>query len=107
MVVELEIKVQYLPRMLAGMIAFPIVDAREVLEGYQEMLDKGFPDALGGALGVFRIPGHGLIVLMLATWSSVDVEERWIGSGRWRRRRLIRYPKVSLTYSFGRWMSPC
>ena len=77
-VVELEIKVHFLPRMLAGMIAFSISEARGVLSGYQGLLDEaGVPDAWGGGLGVFRVPGVGVVVLMLATWAEESLERGW------------------------------
>jgi FAD/FMN-containing dehydrogenase len=73
-IVELMIKVHALSSMLAGFIAFPFKEARKVLSGYQSLLDEEFPDPWSGALGVFRMPGLGSVVLFFATWSSSDLE---------------------------------
>jgi len=73
-VTSLDVRVYSLPRMLAGLIIFPIAEARKVLVGYKELLDHDFPEAFGGLMGVMMIPGLGTVLAVMFTWYSVDLE---------------------------------
>jgi len=63
-----------LKEILAGMIVFQLAEAREVLLGYQRMLDEEFPDVLGVDLAMVNFPGVGKVLVFLFTWTSVDLE---------------------------------
>lgn len=73
--VSLDVKVYRLEKMLAGLVAFSIVEAREVLLGYREVIEEGCPDAYGGLMGLMAIPGVGKVLMFMFTWASEDLEE--------------------------------
>ena len=73
-VLALDVRVHSLPKMLAGLIAFPVVEARKVLLSYGELLNEEFPDAFGGLMGLMVIPDMGSVLMMMVTWSSMDLE---------------------------------
>lgn len=73
-VTGMDIKVYSLPKILAGLIAFPIAEAKKVLLGYDELLNRDFPEAFGGLMGIMVIPGLGTVLMMMFTWSSKDLE---------------------------------
>lgn len=73
-VIAMDVRVYNLPRIAAGLIAFPITEARKVLLGYRELLDHDFPEAFGGLMGLMVIPGLGAVLMMMFTWSSVDLD---------------------------------
>ncbi|PMD36579.1 FAD-binding domain-containing protein [Hyaloscypha variabilis F] len=73
-VVSLDIKVYRLQKMLAGLLAFPIAEAREVLSSYRDLLGKVCPDAYGGLMGLMAIPGVGKVLMFMFTWASEDLE---------------------------------
>ena len=74
-IVELTMKVYPAPPILAGMISFPISEARQVLVKYQAILDEEYPDAWGGGLAILRVPGLGGLVTFFASWLSVDFKK--------------------------------
>jgi hypothetical protein len=68
------IKVYDIPKFLAGLIVCPIHEAKKVLLGYQEILDKDFPDPFGGELGFMNFPGAGHVLTFIFSWASSDLE---------------------------------
>ena len=74
-IVELTLKVYPAAPILVGMISFPISEARQVLEGYQAVLDEEYPDAWGGGLAILKLPGLSGMINFFASWSSVDLEK--------------------------------
>ena len=76
-VVSLDVRVYRLEKMLAGLVAFPITEAREVLLLYGEVIEVGFPDAYGGLMGLMAIPGFGKVLMFMFTWASEDLEAGW------------------------------
>jgi hypothetical protein len=83
-VVSLDVRVYKLEMMLAGLVVFPIVEAREVLVGYRKVLEEGFPDAYGGLMGLLAIPGVGVALMFMFTWSSEDLQAGWEFLGKLR-----------------------
>jgi hypothetical protein len=68
------IKVYDIPQFVAGLIVFPIHEAKKVLLGYQEILDKDFPDAFGGELGFMNFPAAGHVLTFIFSWASRDLD---------------------------------
>jgi hypothetical protein len=77
-VVSLDVKVYRLEKMLAGLVAFPITEAREVLLKYREVIEDGYPDAYGGLMGLMAIPGVGPVLMFMFNWASEDLEAGWL-----------------------------
>ena len=63
-----------LPTMLAGLVIFPVAEARKILLDYDELLKADFPDAYGGLMGLLAIPSLGTVLMMMFTWSSMDLD---------------------------------
>ena len=76
-VVSLDVKVYRLEKMLAGLVAFPITEAKEVLLRYREVIEDGCPDAYGGLMGLMAIPGVGPVLMFMFNWASEDLEAGW------------------------------
>ncbi len=76
-VVSLDVRVYKLEKILAGLVVFPITEAKEILMGYRRVLEEGFPDAYGGLMGLLAIPGLGTVLMFMFTWSSEDLEAGW------------------------------
>jgi FAD/FMN-containing dehydrogenase len=77
-VVSLDVKVYRLEKMLAGLVAFPITEAREVLLRYREVTEEGCPDAYGGLMGLIALPGVGTVLMFMFNWASEDLEVGWL-----------------------------
>lgn len=73
-ITSLKIKVYPLPEILAGMIVFPVSEAKKVLLGYQNLLDGNFPDVYEGDMVLVNLPGAGKVLVFLFTWESSDFE---------------------------------
>ncbi|TVY60764.1 FAD-linked oxidoreductase aurO [Lachnellula suecica] len=73
-ITSLKIKVETMPKVLAGVIVFPLSEAKKVLLRYQGLLDKDFPDAYGGELVLSPLPGLGKALIFSYTWASSDLE---------------------------------
>jgi hypothetical protein len=73
-VTSMTIKVHDIPKFLAGLIVFPIHEAKKVLLGYQEILDTDFPDPFGGELGFMNFPGAGHVLTFIFSWASSDFD---------------------------------
>jgi hypothetical protein len=73
-VVAMDIQVHELPTMLAGLVIFPIAEAKQILLVYGELLKTDFPDAYGGLMGFLAIPTLGTVLMMMFTWSSIDLD---------------------------------
>jgi UDP-N-acetylenolpyruvoylglucosamine reductase len=76
-VVSLDVRVYKLEKMLAGLVAFPITEAREVLLNYGEVIEERCPDAYGGLMGLLAIPGVGTVLMFMFNWASEDLEAGW------------------------------
>jgi FAD/FMN-containing dehydrogenase len=83
-VVSLDIRVYRLEKMLAGLLAFPIAEAREALRGYREVIGDGCSDAYGGLMGLMSIPGAGKVLMFMFTWASGEIEAGWEFLGKLR-----------------------
>jgi hypothetical protein len=73
-VVSMDIQVHELPTMLAGLVIFPIAEAKKILLHYDELLKTDFPDAYGGLMGLLAIPSLGTVLMMMFTWSSIELD---------------------------------
>jgi hypothetical protein len=73
-VVSMDIRVHELPTMLAGLVIFPIAEAKKILLDYGELLKTDFPDAYGGLMGLLAIPTLGTVLMMMFTWSSINLD---------------------------------
>jgi hypothetical protein len=73
-VVSMDIQVHELPTMLAGLVIFPIAEAKKILLDYGQLLKTDFPDAYGGLMGLLAIPNLGTVLMMMFTWSSIDLD---------------------------------
>lgn len=73
-VTSMTIKVFDIPKWLAGMIVFPIHEAKQVLKGYQEILDEDLPNPFGGDLGFMNFPGAGHVLAVIFSWASGDFD---------------------------------
>jgi hypothetical protein len=73
-VVSMDIQVHELPTMLAGLVIFPIAEAKTILLDYGQLLKTEFPDAYGGLMGLLAIPNLGTVLMMMFNWSSIDLD---------------------------------
>lgn len=94
-IVELTLKVYPAAPILAGMISFPISEARKVLVQYQTVLDEEYPDAWGAGLAILRVPRIGGVITFLACWSSMDFEKGEEFSNRIRSLGTVLLDNVS------------
>jgi FAD/FMN-containing dehydrogenase len=76
-VVSLDVKVHRLEKILAGLLAFPITQAREVLLGYRKVMEGEVSNAYGGLMGLMAIPGVGKVLMFMFTWASEDLAAGW------------------------------
>lgn len=83
-VVSLDVKVYRLEKILAGLVAFPITQARELLLHYRDLLENGCPDAYGGLMGLMAIPGVGKVLMFMFTWAGEDLNAGWQFLGKLR-----------------------
>ncbi|KAK3324846.1 FAD binding domain protein [Apodospora peruviana] len=83
-ITELRLKVHERPRQLAGLVVFPLAEAREVLlDGLQSLRDEGkLPANFNAEFTVGNTPGIGPTVSFLWSWicesnSDASVERGW------------------------------
>lgn len=76
---ELRLELYDTPRYLAGFLAFSMVEAKEVLRGFQNLVDDGLPPSFSGELLLHTTP-DGPVVNVLFAWTclqSGDITEGW------------------------------
>jgi hypothetical protein len=94
-VVSMDIQVHELPTMLAGLVIFPITEAKRILLDYGQLLETDFPDAYGGLMGLLAIPNLGTVLMMMFTWSSIDLDAGRNFLGKIRRLGTVVMDTVS------------
>jgi FAD/FMN-containing dehydrogenase len=73
--VEVELKVHKIEKMLGGWLAFKFEEARGVMQRYKALVERakeGSLDPWGGAWGIFNMD-IGKVLLYMATWADEDV----------------------------------